>query len=177
MFNNSTDDLILEKLTVLYAMNDIEEDITESQLTQIILATETMNYFTLSVLLPKMIESKFITTYVKNDTTLYALTQSGLEVLIYFQNRIPDFFKEKITKYIVENREEILSSHIKKQASYSLQSDSKYVVNLVIIKGRKNVFSINMNVEDELEAKELCRKWNTDYLNKYSKIMDILYEE
>lgn len=174
MFNNSTDDLISEKLTVLYVLNDIEEDITESQITQIILATEAMNYFTLSVLLPKMIESKFITTYVKNSTTLYALTQSGLEVLIYFQNRIPDFLKEKITKYILENRDEILSSHIKTQSSYTLQGDTKYVVNLVIIKGRKNIFSINMNVDDEFEAKELCRKWNQDYLNKYSEIMDIL---
>ena len=147
MFPNSTDDLILEKLIVLYILNNLEEDVTDSQLTQIISKTDVMNYFTLMVILQKMIESKFIMCYTKNNRTLYAITQSGLEVLVYFQNRIPDFFIEKIDKYLKESSEEIYSSVIKKQSSYSLQGDSSYAVTLIIIEGRKNVMTINMSVD------------------------------
>ena len=171
---NSTDDLILEKLIVLYTLNNLEEDVTDSQLTQIILETEVMNYFTLMVLLPKMIESKFIMRYNKNDTTLYTITQSGLEVLIYFQNRIPDFFREKLDKYIRDNSEEIFSSVIKRQSSYTVQGDSSYAVTLIIIKGRKNVMTLNLSVDSEVEAKELCKKWDHSYKDRYSMILNIL---
>ena len=174
MFPNSTDDLILEKLIVLYILNNLEEDVTDSQLTQIISKTDVMNYFTLMVILQKMIESKFIMCYTKNNRTLYAITQSGLEVLVYFQNRIPDFFIEKIDKYLKENSEEIYSSVIKKQSSYSLQGDSSYAVTLIIIEGRKNVMTINISVDSELEAKELCKKWNHSYRDKYTEILEIL---
>ncbi|WP_317316957.1 DUF4364 family protein [Peptostreptococcus russellii] len=174
MFPNSTDDLILEKLIVLYILNNLEEDVTDSQLTQIISKTDVMDYFTLMVILQKMIESKFIMCYTKNNRTLYAITQSGLEVLVYFQNRIPDFFIEKIDKYLKESSEEIYSSVIKKQSSYSLQGDSSYAVTLIIIEGRKNVMTINMSVDSEVEAKELCKKWNHSYRDKYTEILDIL---
>lgn len=174
MFQNSTDDLILEKLIVLYTLNNLEEDVTDSQLTQIILETEVMNYFTLMVLLPKMIESKFIMRYNRNDTTLYTITQSGLEVLIYFQNRIPDFLREKLDKYIKENSEEIFSSVIKKQSSYTVQGDSSYAVTLIIIKGRKNVMTLNLSVDSETEAKSLCKKWDQSFKEKYNKIIDVL---
>lgn len=174
MFPNSTDDLILEKLIVLYILNNLEEDVTDSQLTQIISKTDVMNYFTLMVILQKMIESKFIMCYTKNNRTLYAITQSGLEVLVYFQNRIPDFFIEKIDKYLKENSEEIYSPVLKKQSSYSLQGDSSYAVTLIIIEGRKNVMTINMSVDSEQEAKELCKKWNHSYRDKYTEILEIL---
>ena len=174
MLDNSTDDLILEKLIVLYTLNRMDEDLTDSQLTEIILGTGVINYFVLLALLPKMMEAKFITTYEKNNTKLNAITQSGLEVLIYFQNRIPDYFVNKIDTYIEDNKEELLSVQIKKQAHYSMQGDSSYLVNLVIIKARQNIMNISLNVDTEKEAKEICGKWNKGYEKKYNQIMDII---
>ncbi len=94
--------------------------------------------------------------------------------MVYFQNRIPEFFVKKIDDYIRDNKEELLSSQIKKQAHYSMQGDSSYLVNLVIIKGRQNVLNVNVNVDTEDEAKAMCDKWHRDYENKYSQIMDII---
>lgn len=170
----TTDDLILEKLLILYILNNLKEDVTGSQLTQIILETDIINYFTLLVVLPKMSESKFITKYTKNNTTLYTITQSGLEVLIYFQNRIPDYFKEKLDLFIKEHSDDIFSSQIKRQSSYSMQEDSTYVVSLIVIKGNKNVMTMNLNVDAESEAKLICRKWENVSDDKYSKILEIL---
>lgn len=174
MFENSTDDLILEKLIVLYTLNNLKEDVTDTQLTQIILGTEAMNYFTLMVLLPKMIESKFVVKYKKNDVMLYSLTQSGLEVLIYFQNRIPDYIITRINEYIKKHEEEIFSSLIKKQASYSLHDDMTYAVTLILIKGRENLLTLNINVENENEAKFICYKWENTQDDRFSQILKIL---
>lgn len=175
IFDNGSDDLIMEKLIILFTFNKLDEDVTDSQLTQIILDTEVMNYFTLQVLLPKMIESKFIKTYNKGETTLYTMTQSGLEVLEFFENRIPEYFKKKLRDYIFENEDEIFSLKIKKQASYAVQPDNTFKVTLIIIRGRANVMSININAESEIEAQTLCEKWNSGYLEKYEKIIEALY--
>ena len=34
--------------------------------------------------------------------------------------------------------------------------------------------TINMSVDSEVEAKELCKKWNHSYRDKYTEILDIL---
>lgn len=174
MFENNTDDLILEKLTVLYALNNISDDLTDSQLTQIILGTNVMNYFTLMTLLPKMIESKFITTHKKNDSTFYTITQNGLEVLIYFKNRIPDYFKEKIDEYIKENREELLSHKISYKSNYTRKDENSYIVTLIAIKGGENVMSLSLIADSEEKALNLCHNWNNSIDDKYSLILDVL---
>ncbi|WAW15218.1 DUF4364 family protein [Peptostreptococcus equinus] len=174
MFENSTDDLILEKLLVLYTLNNIKKDINSTQLTQIILETEVMDYFTLQTLVPKIIEANFITTYNKYNTDLYAITRSGMEVLIYFQNRIPDIFKKKIDAYLIENEEELYSEHLKKQANYIVQSDTTCIVTLLAIKGKNDMMSINLNVDNEEIAKSICNSWTNELSDKYEEILSIL---
>ena len=174
MFENSTDDLIMEKLIVLYILNNLKEDVTESQLTHIILSTEAMDYFPLMTVLPKMLESKFVVKYKKSDLMLYSITQSGLEVLMHFQNRIPSSLINKIDSYIKLNEEEIFSSMIKKQASYSLHDDMTYEVVLTLIKRRENILTLNINVNNENEAKYICYKWENTEDDRYTQILSLL---
>lgn len=174
MLENSTDDLILEKLLILYTLNNIKEDINSSQLTQIILETEVMDYFTLQTLIPKIIDANFVTTYNKYDTELYAITRSGMEVLIYFQNRIPKIFKEKIDTYLKEKDEDLFSEHMKKQSTYMIQNDQTCLVTLLAIKGRRDMMSINLNVDNEEAAKKVCQSWNDNFSDKYEAILEII---
>ena len=169
MFETSADDLILEKVIILYTFNNLREDVTDSQLTQIIMETDAMNYFTFRALLPKMLESKFITKYQSLDTDLYSITQSGLEVLVYFQNRIPEYFRNKILDYIVNHDEDIFSSKIVRQAKYSSQDD-KYVVTLILNQNSRNLMTINANVDTEPDAKSMCDNWDKNY----KEIMSLL---
>lgn len=172
MFETSADDLILEKLIILYTFNNLREDVTDSQLTQIILETDAMNYFTFRTLLPKMLDSKFITKYKSLDTDLYSITKSGLEVLVYFQNRIPEYFKKKILNYIVNHDEDIFSSKIIRQAKYSAHDD-KYTVTLILNQNNRNLMTINANVDTEDEAKSMCVNWENNYKEIIALLRDV----
>ena len=169
MFENSADDLILEKLELLYILNNLREDVTDSQMTQIVMETNAMNYFTFRALLPKMLDSQFITKYESLDTELYSITQSGLEVLVYFQNRIPEYFRKRILDYIIQHDEEIFSNKIHTQASYTMQ-DEKYLVTLILNQNSRTLMTVNTSVETEKEAKEMCENWN----DRYEEILSLL---
>ncbi len=95
MFENSSEELAYHKLLILYILEKIKMDLTNSQITQVVLETEMMNYFSLQQLLSQLMESKFLTTYKDSDREYYALTQRGVESLEYFFNRIPTSVTEK----------------------------------------------------------------------------------
>ncbi len=45
MFENSSEELAYHKLLILYILEKIKMDLTNSQITQVVLETEMMNYF------------------------------------------------------------------------------------------------------------------------------------
>ena len=47
MFENSSEELASHKLLILYILDKINMDLTNSQITQVVLETEMMNYFSL----------------------------------------------------------------------------------------------------------------------------------
>ena len=63
MFENSSEELASNKLLILYILNKINMDLTNSQITQVVLDTEVINYFSLQQFLSQLMESKFLTTY------------------------------------------------------------------------------------------------------------------
>ena len=101
MFENSSEELASHKLLILYILDKINMDLTNSQITQVVLETEMMNYFSLQQFLSQLMESKFLTTYKESDREYYSLTQKGLEILEYFLSRIPEDVTKKIDEYII----------------------------------------------------------------------------
>ena len=108
MFENSSEELASHKLLILYILNKINMDLTNSQITQVVLETEMMNYFSLQQFLSQLMESKFLTTYKESDREYYSITQKGFEILEYFLGRIPENITTKIDEYITVNKENLL---------------------------------------------------------------------
>lgn len=108
MFEKLSDDVIIDKLTILYVLNKFQIGLTNSKLTEIILELELINYFSLQITIPTLIESKLIAIHKINNTQIYVITQSGSKVLDLFEDRLPLIVKDKITNYKVTN-------YIKKQ--------------------------------------------------------------
>ncbi|SFE71152.1 DUF4364 family protein [Peptostreptococcus sp. D1] len=173
MFDKNFDELITEKLTILYTLNKIKKDMTDAQLANVILSTEILDYFTLMSLLQNMIETKIVTTYKKNGTILYSITQNGLEVLTSFIDRIPDYFIKKIDKYIDENYDEIFTERIMFKADYDKNYDFNYTVVASVTKGSSEIFKTSFLVENEDDAKRISSKWVKSGNEEYLKILNI----
>lgn len=173
MFDKNFDELITEKLTILYTLKKIKKDMTDAQLANVILSTEILDYFTLMSLLQNMVETKIVTTYKKNGTILYSVTQNGLEVLTSFIDRIPDYFIKKIDKYIDENYDEIFAEKVLLKAGYGKNDDFSYTVVASVTKGSLEIFKTSFLVENEEDAKRIASKWTKSGNEEYLKILDI----
>lgn len=176
MFENSSEELAYHKLLILYILDKIKMDLTNSQITQVVLETEMMNYFSLQQILSQLMESKFLTTYKDSNREYYSLTQKGLETLEYFLSRIPENATKKIDEYIVTNKENLLAD-TQVKSSYVKQSDNEFIVNLRVIENQSNLIDLNLNVSSEKQAKHICNNWKNNASYMYAEVIDLLIRD
>jgi len=79
MFENSSEELAYHKLLVLYILRKIKTDLTNSQITQVVLETEMINYFSLQQMLSQLMDSKLLKIHKKNDREYYTLLSVFLQ--------------------------------------------------------------------------------------------------
>ena len=176
MFENSSEELAYHKLLILYILDKINMDLTNSQITQVVLETEMMNYFSLQQLLSQLMESKFLITYKDSDREYYSLTQKGVETLEYFLSRIPENSTKKVDEYILSNRENLLAD-TQVKSSFVKQSDNEFIVNLRVIENQCNLIDLNLNVSSEKQAQLICNNWKNNASYMYAEIIDLLIKE
>ncbi len=176
MFENSSEELASHKLLILYILNKINMDLTNSQITQVVLETEMMNYFSLQHFLSQLMESKFLTTYRDSGREYYSLTQKGLEILEYFLSRIPKEVTEKLDDYISKNKESLLAD-TEVKASFMKQNNHEFIVNLRVIENQSNLIDLNLNVSSEKQANLICNNWKNNASYMYAEIIDLLIRE
>ena len=176
MFENSSEELAYHKLLILYILDKINMDLTNSQITQVVLETEMMNYFSLQQLLSQLMESKFLITYKDSDREYYSLTQKGIETLEYFLSRIPENSTKKVDEYILNNKENLLAD-TQVKSSFVKQSDNEFIVNLRVIENQCNLIDLNLNVSSEKQAQQICNNWKKNASYMYAEIIDLLIKE
>ena len=176
MFENSSEELAYHKLLILYILEKINMDLTNSQITQVVLETEMMNYFSLQQFLSQLMESKFLTTYKESDREYYSLTQKGLEILEYFLSRISEDVTKKIDEYISLNKKNLLSD-TEVKSSFIQQNDNEFIVNLKVIENQSNLIDLNLNVSSEKQAQKICNNWKRNASYMYAEIIDLLIKE
>ena len=176
MFENSSEELASNKLLILYILNKINMDLTNSQITQVVLDTEVINYFSLQQFLSQLMESKFLTTYKDSNREYYSLTQKGLEILEYFLSRIPEDITKRIDEYISNNKETLLSD-TQVKSSFVKKSDHEFIVNLKVIENQSNLIDLNLNVSSEKQASLICNHWRKNASYMYAEIIDLLIRD
>lgn len=176
MFENSSQELAYHKLLILYILDKIKMDLTNSQITQVILETEMMNYFSLQQLLSQLMESKFLTIYKDSNREYYSLTQKGLETLEYFLSRLPENITKRIDEYITSNKENLLAD-TQVKSSFVKQSNNEFIVNLRVIENQSNLIDLNLNVSSEKQAKLICNNWKNNASYMYAEVIDLLIRD
>jgi predicted transcriptional regulator len=175
MLIHSSQQLAEQKLLLLYIFNQLELPISNSQITDLVLENEIMNYFTFQQYLTELKEAAFIVESINEGNQLFSITDKGKKVLEYFVNRIPkkqiDFVSQLLS---VKKKELIKSSEIK--AEYIKLKDNEYIVTLKVIEKDVPMISIKLNVNSNRQAKQICEKWKNQAQNLYGKIITLLVD-
>lgn len=176
MFNCSLDELADNKLLILYILNKINFPISNSQLTDIVLENNLMNYFTFQQYFSELLNSNFLVLIDKQAKQNINITKQGNEILELFMNRISQDKIEKINGYL---KDKIIT--IKKAAAvtadYTIENENSYTVNLKATENDIVLIDIKINVVSNKQARDLCAKWKENSSKLYNKIITLLIDE
>lgn len=170
-----SDTFMLYKLMILYILSRVNFPLTNAQLTAFILEKEYTNYFNIQRALSELIDDSFISTKTIRNSTLYWITDSGTETLLFFDNMISSGIKEDIEAYLLKNRYE-LQEELSTPAEYFQVKKGEYAAHLSVIERDTSIIDLTLIVPTEEEASHLCSNWKDKSSDVYSYLMSALLE-
>ena len=148
-----------------------------SQISEFVLKEGMLNFFELQQCLHEMTEGKYLDIIKENNNTRYTITESGISPVELFEKRIPMNVRNKINKYVNENRSNIKKAY-ETTANYfkDIQTD-EYVVKCGIYEDDFMLMEVNLTVVSREQAKDICENWKNNVSQIYGKMLGSLLPE
>lgn len=175
MYENSAE-LAENKLLVLYVMESLKQPITNTQLTEIILENNFINYFTLQQYISELISSDFLRYKKVNDKNLIYITEKGSSTLSFFSDRISSIKKKIIDDYLLSIKDSI-KKELTINSDYTLGKDNSFLVDLQALENDNLLISLKVSVPTKKQALSLCNRWKDNPSDIYNKIMNSLFND
>lgn len=172
MYENSSE-LAENKLLMLYVLKAIKKPISNTQLTEIILENNFINYFTFQQYLSELEESKFVEYHDVNDKKLLILTEKGDNVLSLFKERISPLKISIINEYIKEKIESI-KKELTIHADYTIGANDSFIVDLKAIEDDALLMELKLSVPSKNQATSICNKWKENPSEIYTNVIKLL---
>ena len=175
MYENSAE-LAENKLLVLYVIKSLRQAISKTQLTEIILENNFINYFTLQQYISELETAKFVEYIEKNDKKLITITTKGENVLSIFNDRISPIKRDIIDNYIsktIDNIKKELTIH----SDYTIEKNNSFVVDLKALEDETLLIDLKISVPTKKQATSLCNRWKENPSDIYTKIVQVLFSD
>lgn len=175
MYENSAE-LAENKLLVLYVIKSLKQPISKTQLTEIILENNFINYFTLQQYISELEMSDFVKYIEKNNKKLITITSRGENVLSIFNDRISPIKRDIIDNYIskaIDNIKRELTIH----SDYTIEKNNSFIVNLKALEDELLLIDLKISVPSKKQAATLCSKWKDNPSDIYTKIVQVLFND
>lgn len=175
MYENSAE-LAENKLLVLYVIQSLKQPISKTQLTEIILENNFINYFTLQQYISELESSEFVGYVEKNNKKLITITKKGENVLSFFNERISPIKRDIIDNYIsktIDNIKKELTIH----SDYTIEKNNSFIVDLKALEDEILLIDLKISVPTKKQASNLCSRWKENPSDIYTKIVQVLFNE
>lgn len=171
-----SDTFMLYKLMILYILDRVNYPLTNAQLTNFILEKEYTNYFNIQKAISELIDDELISFVTIRNSTLYQITDSGNETLLFFDNMISSGIKEDIDTYLAENKYE-LQNEVSSPADFYQVKKGEYSAHLAVKERGASIIDLTLMVTTEEEAAKLCSNWRDKSSEIYTYLMSLLLDE
>jgi hypothetical protein len=166
--------LPLQKLLVLYFLDQANFAISSAQLTDFMLEKEYIPYMPLRHVISDLEDSNMIESKVYHNKTLLSITAEGHKALHYFEYRIHGDIREDIRHYLVE-QEYALRNDISILSEYSRLSSGSFRVNLTAKEQDELLLAITMTIPTKTEAETICEHWQERSQEIYQYLTEKLF--
>ena len=175
MYENSAE-LAENKLLVLYVIKSLRQAISKTQLTEIILENNFINYFTLQQYISELEMAKFVEYIEKNDKKLITITTKGENVLSIFNDRISPIKRDIIDNYISKTIDSI-KKELTIHSDYTIEKNNSFIVDLKALEDETLLIDLKISVPTKKQATSLCNRWKENPSDIYTKIVQVLFSD
>ena len=175
MYENSAE-LAENKLLVLYVIKSLRQAISKTQLTEIILENNFINYFTLQQYISELETAKFVEYIEKNDKKLITITTKGENVLSIFNDRISPIKRDIIDNYISKTIDSI-KKELTIHSDYTIEKNNSFIVDLKALEDETLLIDLKISVPTKKQAASLCNRWKENPSDIYTKIVQVLFSD
>ena len=169
----TSDTFMLYKLMILYILSRVDFPLSNAQLTAFILEKEYTNYFNIQRAISELLDDEYIAVKTIRNSSLYIITDTGNETLLFFDNLISSGIKEDIEEYLSQNKYE-LKEDVSTPADYSHIKKGEFSVHLSVIERDTHIIDLILSVPTEEEAALMCNKWSDKSSDIYTYLMSAL---
>lgn len=162
--------LTLYKLIILYMLKKVNFPLTNSQLSDFILDQGYTTYFTLQQAISELQDSELIRVETVRNTSQYHITETGIETLKYFENKISQPIQDDIVHYLEQNRIQ-LRNEVSVIADYYKNTEGDYTVECRVIEKGADLINLTLTVPDPEQAGTICDHWKDQCQEIYADIM------
>lgn len=178
MDDNTRNSLAEDKVSILYVLNKLNREITESDLFKFISPINNINYFYYKQLLTDLVESKLIESYTKdeeeeNNKTTYKITSEGKDSLTLTIDVLPGLKKLKADTFFekelpnVKQENSIITEYIP-------ENEHSYTVKCKIIENNQTIFEVRTFAGSNDQAKLISENWQKNAYTIYPKLLSLL---
>ena len=171
IYNNNS--LAENKVLILYTLNTINREITDTDLLKIISAINNINYFYFRDILEDLVESKLVGTYTKDDKKVYEITPEGKNSLELTIDVLPGLVKLKADN-LFEKELMTIADEESISAEYIPENEQDYTVKCKIVENNKTVFELRTFAGSNEQAKKIADNWRKNANEIYPKILSLL---
>lgn len=166
-----TDPLTLTKLIILYMLDSADKPLPKSKIFSFIIDNEYTNYFTLMQASTELTDAGFVNLNVKKNSTVFSITEEGVNTLNSFADRISSSIRKDIASYLTDILGENKSS-MNIETNYYRNGYSGYIAELVAKDKNTEIINIKINMPTEESVAALCKNFE----EKGEDIYDLLVE-
>lgn len=161
------------KALILYILDKVSKPISNDALLKLVISVEDMNYFYFQQFLLDLLANKYIVNYIKEDESIYELTDEGKQALELTKDLIPGILKFNIDNHFKEVLNNIEDS-VSITSEYIPHSENDYSVKCKIVENNNILFELQTFAGSREIAKSIADNWNKNANKIYPKILDIL---
>jgi predicted transcriptional regulator len=164
---------LIYKITVLDLLDKSSISLSNSQITEFFTEGNYTSYFTVQKVLHNLVDNDLIVSESDHNTTIYSITDAGIETYRLFKEKITPAIDADIKRYLREHGTEITEEN-SVSANFDKSSNGGYIVHLQYEKSDKTMMDFNINVPRAEQADAMCNNWKEKYMDVYAIIMDNL---
>ena len=178
MSNDTNKSLAQDKVLILYILNNVKHDITESDLFKLLSPVNNINYFYFKQILADLVDSRLVQTYTKDDESddkplLYELTPDGKNSLNLTIDVLPGLVKLKMDT-VLKNEVNNIVSEDSIVTEYIPENEHSYTVKCKIVENNKTIFEVRTFAGSNENAKLISDNWKENASVIYPKILDLI---